>query len=163
MNNLWLATTSWEIRENSAIPHIMDIGDIFTLEPNTLSGPPEYFSLSYTGQYPFWKGAIFYPVGVNVPKISLRWSWNDGVSPAQQAPGVYDDYKSVANGLRQHANDPQVARLLGYIMVDGHFAIVNLFCFQNAQPNKAHWFAIDSQWAQMTTRQDGTGHGDPPH
>jgi hypothetical protein len=162
MKNQWLSSQSWQVRDNTAIAHILDIGDILTLEPNTLSGPPEYFFLNYTGQYSFWNGTIFYPVGVNAPKISLHFSWDDSMAPGKQAAGVYDDYKTTANVLRRHANDPLIARMLGYVLVDGHFAIINLFCFQNAQPNGRHWFAIDSQWNQMSPRQDGTGHGDPP-
>jgi hypothetical protein len=162
MDYQWLSKQSWEIRDNTAIDGILDMGDILTLQSNTTSGPPQFFSVSYTGQYTFWKKVIFYPVGIQVPKITLRYNWDDSRDPHHQAQGVYDDYKTTANNLRSQANDPQIARLLGYGFVDGQFAVINMFCFQNAQPNKTHWFAIDSQWSHVSTRQDGTAHGDPP-
>jgi hypothetical protein len=162
MDYQWLSSQSWTVRDNTAIDGLLDIGDTLTLEPNTLAGPPEFFEVVYTGRYPFWNGTFLYPVGVNKPKVTLQFNWDDSRPPGQQAAGVYSDYKTVANFLRSHANDPQIAKLLGYVLVEGHFAIVNLFCFQKAQPNGNNWFAIDSQWSYASTRQDGTAHGDPP-
>jgi hypothetical protein len=162
MNNKWLWRQSWVVRDNTAIPKILDIGDTLTLEPNSVSGTPQFFLLHYTGRYTFWEGTAFYPVGITAPTITLHYPWDDSVPPAQQATGVCADYKIATDYLRNHANDPQIAKLLGYVMVEGHFAIISLFCFQNAQPDAKDWFAIDSQWSQITPRQDGTAHGDPP-
>ena len=162
MNNKWLSNQSWQVRDNTAISQILDIGDTLTLESNTVARTPQFFLLHYTGKYTFWDGTFFYPVGIAAPKIALHYSWDDTLSPGNQAAGVYNDYKAGANALRNSANDPEIARLLGYVPVDGHFAIVSLFCFQRAQPDGNHWFAIDSQWSITRPRQDGTAHGDPP-
>jgi len=163
MDYQWLYDQKWQIRENQEVTGLLAMGDILTLSPNTSSGPPQYFVVHYTGKYQFWDGRFFYPVGMNSPKIVLTSNWDDDKPPEKQAAGVRDFYKTVANDLRSHANDPNVARLLGYVFVENQFAIVNLFCFPNAQSNKHHWFAIDSQWNHQSTRQDGTAHGDPPH
>jgi hypothetical protein len=162
MDYQWLSDRSWKVRENREVVGLLDIGDILTLQPNTGSGPPHFFSVRYTGSYTFWNRAIFYPVGINAPKVALHFDWDDTRAPENQAGGVRDDYKTAANGLRSHANDPTIARLLSYVFVESQFAIINMFCFQNAQPGGKHWFAIDSQWNHQTTEQDGTAHGDPP-
>jgi hypothetical protein len=161
MNYQWLSTQNWEIRDNTAIDGILDMGDTLTLEPNTASGQPQFFVVRYTGKYSFWNGTILYPVGITAPKITLHFNWDDSLPPCKQATGVCDDYTTAANNLRSHANDPKIGRLLGYLFVENQFAIINMFCLQKAQPNGKHWFAIDSQWNHVSTRQDGTAHGDP--
>jgi hypothetical protein len=162
MDYQWLKDQQWQIRENQEVAGLLEIGDILTLSPNTSSGTPQFFVVHYTGKYSFWDGRIFYPVGVNAPKVNLTSNWDDDQPASNQAKGVRDFYTGVANNLRSHANDPMMARLLGYIFIDPQFAIVNLFCFQSVQPNGHHWFAIDSQWNHISTMQDGTAHGDPP-
>jgi hypothetical protein len=164
MDNRWLSDQSWVIRDNtdSSIRNILAIGDTLTLEANRTSGQPQFFLLHYTGQHSFWDGAVFYPVGVTAPQITLHYAWNDSLPLEEQDPDCRKDYSAAAAALRGHANDPQIAKLLGYVPVNGHFAIVTLFCFQGAQTDGKDWFAVDSQWSVAQTRQDGTAHGDPP-
>jgi hypothetical protein len=161
MNNPFPANHSWMIRDN-AIPGLLDIGDTLTLQPNTISGPPQLYLLKYTGQYSFWNGIAFYPVGISPPTIALQYSWDDGLPAEKQSAAARADFNAATAGLHNSANDPRIARLLGHVPVDDHFAIISLFCFPKAQQNGNDWFAIDSRWSVVAPRQDGTAHGDPP-
>jgi hypothetical protein len=161
MNSPFPSNHSWMIRDNP-IPGLLDVGDTLTLAPNTISGPPQFFSIQYTGQYSFWNGTVLYRVGISPPAIALHYSWDDRLSAQQQPAAARADFNVASAGLHNSAMNPQVARLLGYVPVDDHFAIISLFCFQKAQQNGNDWFAIDSRWSVVAPRQDGTAHGDPP-
>jgi hypothetical protein len=160
VNTQWLWNKTWEVRDDLHLD-LISVGDTFTLKPESTPSPA-FFTLQYTGKYPFWNGTIFYALGTKMPAVSFKHSWDDSVAANSQADGVQSEYEGVSSQLRAAGNDPYTERMQGHVMYKGHWAIIRLFCFSRVQPNGNDWFAIDSRYFEEHTEQDGTGHGDPP-
>jgi hypothetical protein len=168
MSTKWWCKRRWQIRDNAGLEAFFDIGDTFRLVPNPTTGKPSFFWIRFKNKdsekSKLWKGRYFYPVGMKSPKTSLKHAWDDSKAlPGDQDKDVKSDFDREGLHLQRIADNPKTARLEGHILFESHWAIIRIFCFSKAQLDKKDWFAINSSYRVPSFRQDGTGHGDPPH